>query len=131
MRKQYPHFNITLNKDNVSLYAKIKPTARSICYKIKLEYSLTKRPKLIVVSPELKKNFNNDEIPHTYPGKELCLYYPKFNEFKPTMLVSNHIIPWVTLWLYHYENWHITGVWEGGGEHPTQPKKKRKYAKKK
>jgi len=32
--------------------------------------------------------------------------------------VATTIVPWTSLWLRHYEVWHVTGEWWGGGEHP-------------
>ena len=29
--------------------------------------------------------------------------------------MSNSIVPWLGLWLIHYEGWRATGHWEGGG----------------
>src|SRR5690606_6637016 len=103
-----------------SLYilGKIRPTARSITYTFKLKYSFGKIPLVNIVSLGLKRNFKNEKIPHVFTKNELCLYHPNFNEFDSSMLISHTIIPWITLWLYHYENWHITGKWEGGGLHP-------------
>lgn len=71
------------------------------------------------MDPVLKRNFNDDKIPHVYTLNELCLYYPKYQEFNSKMLIADCIIPWISLWLYHYENWHITGEWKGGGIHPN------------
>ena len=31
------------------------------------------------------------------------------------MSVVNTIIPWTSEWLLHYELWHATGKWLGGG----------------
>ena len=118
LKKNYPLFDIKLNRDNVSVSGQIKPTARSITYTFKVKYQLKKRPKVKIVVPVLEKNFNGDDIPHVYPGKELCLYYPKFEEFNSSMLIADCIIPWTSLWLYHYENWQITGNWDGGGIQP-------------
>jgi hypothetical protein len=31
------------------------------------------------------------------------------------MAMSKSIVPWLGLWLIHYEGWLATGHWEGGG----------------
>jgi hypothetical protein len=31
------------------------------------------------------------------------------------MAVADTTVPWTALWLYHYEVWHATGEWLGGG----------------
>jgi hypothetical protein len=61
-----------------------------------------------------------------YFQKHLCLYQPKYREFRSSDFISDTIIPWISLWLYYYEKWHVTGKWLGGGEHPNL-KKKKKY----
>lgn len=124
LKVNYPQFDTKLRKGQISVTGVIKPTARSVSYSFSLTYRLTKRPKVKILNPVLTKNFKGDPIPHVYPGDELCLYYPKFDEFNSTRLISDSIVPWTSLWLYHYENWHITGTWQGGGKHP-KPKKKR------
>jgi hypothetical protein len=124
LKKSYPDFIIKLSKSCITVNGLIKPTSRSIDYLFKLKYTLGKGPEVNIIDPILKRNFKNEKIPHLYPGNELCLYYPKFQEFNSTKLISDFIIPWISLWLYHYENWHITGIWEGGGVHPTLKKKK-------
>lgn len=31
------------------------------------------------------------------------------------MAMSTSIVPWLGLWIIHYEGWRATGHWEGGG----------------
>lgn len=119
LKTSYPKFNVKLLKDCVVCTGLIKPTSRSISYSFKLNYRIGKRPKVNILDPVLKRNFKNDKIPHVYPLNELCLYYPKYQDFNSKMLLADCIIPWTSLWLYHYENWHITGEWKGGGIHPN------------
>jgi hypothetical protein len=122
LRRYYPNFQTRLQKNFVLCSGSIKPTPRSISYKFKLSYRINSRPQVNILEPALKKNYNNSPIPHLYPRNELCLYYPGYEEFNSTMLVADYIIPWISLWLYHYENWHITDKWEGGGIHPPKIK---------
>jgi len=118
LRLSYPLFSVKLGRQSVSATGQIQPTPRSLPYTFKLKYRLAQRPKVNILEPQLEKHENGDPIPHVYPGNELCLYYPKYQEFNSSMLIADCIIPWTSLWLYHYENWHITGDWEGGGVHP-------------
>ena len=37
-------------------------------------------------------------------------------------VISETIMPWLALWLFHYEAWHATGEWLGGGQEPTTKK---------
>jgi hypothetical protein len=124
LKFNYPHFETKMNMGVITVFGEIRPTARSASYKFNLTYKVSELPKVKIIEPELIKNFNGDNIPHVYPGNRLCLYYPKYKEFNSSKLVSDCIIPWVSLWLYHYENWHMTGTWEGGGIHPKLGMKK-------
>ncbi|WP_146186445.1 hypothetical protein [Pedobacter sp. HMWF019] len=96
----------------------MRPTARSSKYNVEINYQYCKPPKVVLINPKLVPNFNNEMPEHLYPGEILCLYRPIYGEFKFSELLSETIIPWTALWLYHYESWHNTGEWLGGGEHP-------------
>jgi hypothetical protein len=50
--------------------------------------------------------------------ERLCLYLPSADEWMPTQLIAETIVPWTSLWLFYYETWHATGEWLGGGDHP-------------
>jgi hypothetical protein len=55
-----------------------------------------------------------------YDQKMLCLYLPYGREFDPGRSLATQLAPWISLWLFHYEAWHATGVWGGGGLHPER-----------
>lgn len=119
IRTVYPHFEVQYSRESLLAKGKIQPTSRSCNYTIVIEYKYRCQPTIKVIEPQLMRNFNNEKIPHTYLGEFLCLYRPKYNEFKWSDFISATIIPWTSLWLYYYEIWHVTGEWEGGGEHPN------------
>ena len=57
-----------------------------------------------------------------YAQERLCVFHPSKNEWSARKLLTHTILPWTALWLYHYEMWHVTSEWHGGGEHPvTEP----------
>lgn len=118
IKTRFPAFHVTINKDELIAYGTIQPTERSVVYKIRIKYKLKDPPQIIVLNPILKRNYHGEKIPHMYSQKSLCLYRPKYGQFTILDLISDTIIPWTSLWLYHYETWHITGEWKGGGEHP-------------
>lgn len=120
LKTKLPHCNI-ISYSHVFLNAqgKLKPTARSISYTIQIKYRLGENPQVLVIDPPLERNFNGDRIEHMYRDGSLCLHRPRYKHFTASMLIADTIVPWTTLWLYHYENWHISGTWEGGGEHPN------------
>ena len=119
MRREYPAFVTQFVGGNaMRVEGAIRPTSRSRPYQFDLTYNLSEKPRTKIVSPRLEKNFKGDKIPHLYHGEYLCLYQPKYREFRKTDLLTDTIIHWTSLWLYFYEQWHVTGEWLGGGEHP-------------
>jgi hypothetical protein len=68
-----------------------------------------------VLDPPLESD-EQGELPHVYPDGGLCLYDPAGNEWDRSRWIADTIIPWTSEWLYHYECWKVTCVWEGGGD---------------
>jgi hypothetical protein len=122
IRCKYKRFTVSLERSSMKAKGMLQPTSRSDQYIVEIRYQLKKLPQIFVLKPELIKNCNDEDIPHIYPGKKLCLYQPKYKEFKFSDLIAETIIPWTSLWLYYYEIWHNTGKWLGGGEHVSLKK---------
>jgi hypothetical protein len=98
----------------------VQPTVYSRQYLLRISYSLSKSPKIIVLEPKLSALANNRRLPHVYcqDPAQLCLYLPGSGEWSSDRLISKTILPWSILWLYYFEHWLVTDQWEGGGEHP-------------
>jgi hypothetical protein len=120
IRQRYPHFVVSVSRNGLRASGPMRPTARSISYVVEICYSEKVRPDIRVISPALETNGKAAMIPHTYSENKLCLYHPLYGDFQYDDLLSETILPWIPLWLYHYENWHMTGNWLGGGTHPVQ-----------
>jgi hypothetical protein len=116
--KKCPNWDCKVSRSNLICIGNIKPSELSRIYKVKLSYALGKSPDLIVVDPPLQLNEKGEHSPHLYKDNLLCLYYPVKNEWNSSRVIAETIIPWVSLWLYYYEVWLLTGIWKGGGEHP-------------
>lgn len=99
----------------------LQPTEYSDRYKIRIELTEHGTPKVNLLSHPIT-NDKGERAPHLYNDDRLCLYQPAYKEWRPDMFIHETIIPWSSLWLYHYENWLITGKWFGGGEHPRPNK---------
>ena len=95
------------------------PTELCQSYTVKLKYKLGKAPQVNILKPELIEP-EGRSLPHTYPGKRLCLYYPGIGVWREDMLLAETIVPWISEWLYYYEIWLVTGEWYGGGIHPQK-----------
>ena len=96
---------------------RIQPSPASQTYTVRLIYRHGRPPKVTVTDPPLGLHPNASQLPHVYPGNELCLYYP--GEWKHDMLLFATILPWAAEWLIHYELWLATGTWAGGGHTHT------------
>lgn len=109
------------NSSHADVYFYVKPTEQSIDYKIKLSVDLRRQKvKIFVVEPDIHNVHKNTKVPHVYSDSSLCLYYPSYNEFHYTDNWVETLVPWISLWLYYYELWEMTGTWLGGGIHPGQ-----------
>src|SRR4051794_11334403 len=123
MRMVCPDFERTSwHNDLVRWEGNLQPTDASARYRIAVEYRLRRRPAVTVLEPDLKIHENGSAIPHRFGDGTLCLYLTNSGEWHPSMYVAEAIIPWAAHWLYHYELWHATGEWMGGGVHPAVKK---------
>ncbi|MDF2452772.1 MAG: hypothetical protein K0S26_2276 [Bacteroidota bacterium] len=117
----HPNFIVeTVGTNLLTIIGETKPTARSQTYKFQIDYFMGTNPDVRIISPALVKNLKGENIPHMYDQELLCLHFPANKEYRASDLLINTIIPWVTLWLYYYEMWHVTGKWLGGGVHPIK-----------
>lgn len=120
----FPESEAVIKEGMLVWYGKVKPTAVSEEYTLKLEYKMGKYPKVWLMNANIESGQGSD-IPHHYhvdekeKTVELCLFKPKFKEWMKHYPISKTIIPWAIEWLYYYEIWCITGEWQGGGAHPT------------
>lgn len=115
MKQTYSHFRCVSAKNSVEWTGTIRPTAMSEEYEVRIQYKYGDTPKVWVVRPQIKRRSSEEPIPHIYPSNRLCLYLPGTGQWTRQKSVADTIIPWTALWLYHYEVWHTTGEWLGGG----------------
>ena len=119
MQSYFPKFNYCRGKDGPTWKGYLQPQPQSPKYLVKIIYKIKKSPKVWVLSPEI------DYAPHRYSNQALCLYYPKDQSWKPSMLLATSIVPWTAEWLAFYEIWRVTGIWYGD-EAPHRPGAKKK-----
>ncbi|WP_231502518.1 hypothetical protein [Herbaspirillum sp. RV1423] len=83
---------------------------------------------MIVISPDLKELAGARQLPHTYThdgkGTKLCLWRPRYGEWRPSMKLSETYVPWTAEWLLYFEHWLAIDEWAGGGEHPSNENSK-------
>lgn len=99
----------------------LQPTPLSRIYKILLVYIEGYVPYAYVLAPslnKLKKEYS--VIPHLYDHDRyrLCLHYPHSNDYSSSEEIGQQYIPWITHWLYYFEEWLYSEDWKGGGVEP-------------
>jgi hypothetical protein len=122
MRLAYPHFRCRVRDGVLIAEGEVRPTERSVAYKVRIEYSADEPPDVRVLSPKLESREEGGRLPHVYPGDRLCLYLPGAGEWTPDLSLAHTIVPWTSEWLFFYEAWRVLGVWLGGGVEPAQHK---------
>ena len=98
-----------------------KPTPVSRTYQLRMTYTLAAAPDVTVTWPTLVGLADGRRLPHVYsqdPAR-LCLYMPSTGEWRRQLTLAATVVPWSALWLYYFEDWLASGVWRGGGQHPT------------
>jgi len=114
---QYPDSECDISNNKLLWKGNLCPNPLSRIYQVKIEYTIHKRPQVIVYGDCI---FNTELMPpHVFKidrvKKEIniCVHLPA--EFNSHILIVKTIIPWTIEWLYFYEMWLATGEWCGGG----------------
>ena len=118
LKSCYKNSKGRLTADGFIWLCELKPTPLSDTYTIKIMYKSDEFPRTFVVSPNpLPLALGAKRLPHTYksPKQRLCLFYPAYREWKPSMPIATTIVHWAIQWLFYYELWRFTGKWYGGG----------------
>ncbi len=109
-----------VKKDVLHWRGVIRPMPVSREYVVRILYRPGRKPSVFIVKPSLRELADGRVVPHLYSQKKqkLCLYRPKYREWRPDQHISKTIIPWTYLWLFYFEEWLFSNKWKGGGEHP-------------
>jgi hypothetical protein len=116
MSATYPGFTGRLARNSARWTGTLQPTPISETYSTLIDYALRRRPKVWVIRPNLFDTTGNARIPHMFKDGSVCLHLHA--DWTPGMFVADTIVPWLSLWLFHYETWRATGIWHGGGHEP-------------
>lgn len=117
LKSAFPKGDGSIVRSCLHFTYKVKPSVFSNIFTVKIDYKISKKPRVKIIHPTLKIPKIKMDI-HMFSDNTLCLYYYKFKEWDKTMLLSQNIIPWTSEWLLNYEIWSVTGKWCGGGIHP-------------
>lgn len=122
IKKNYPSFQCTMRGQPPTLVSRghLRPTPVNQRYRVRLEYDGYGMPSVYVESPALRGRADADQIPHTYGPDQPCLFFK--GDWTHGTPLTRSIIPWLMLWLFFYESWLVTGLWQGGGiDHNERP----------
>jgi hypothetical protein len=119
MQQAYAGFRVAWNRGVAAWTGTIRPTPISQVYRVRIVYKLGDAPNVRVLSPKLGHRPDGSRAPHLYADDEPCLYLPGSGEWDSTQPIAATIVPWLSLWLFHYEVWLATGDWLGGGVHAS------------
>jgi hypothetical protein len=84
----------------------------------RIRYARGQYPGVRLVEPPLQPD-ERELLHHLYPNGDLCLH--KLDEWGPSMLLVDSIIPWTVEWLAHYELWKLNHQWYGDGDEAEGP----------
>uniref|UniRef100_Q07NQ3 Type II CBASS E2 protein domain-containing protein n=1 Tax=Rhodopseudomonas palustris (strain BisA53) TaxID=316055 RepID=Q07NQ3_RHOP5 len=95
------------------------PSPLSREYAVRIEFQQGSFPKVFIDSPDLQALSDGRSLPHVYDQSpaQLCLFFPKYEEWQPWMKLDQTVVPWATLWLFYFEEWLDSDEWKGGGIH--------------
>jgi hypothetical protein len=124
MQREHPGFEISVHDGILKARGLVQPSELHETYQVRLEYRVWDSPKVYVEQPKLKRIKPDERIPHTYldddETERPCLYLPQTGEWSSEKKIALTIIPWLSMWLFFYEAWRVTGDWFGEGAHPTR-----------
>jgi hypothetical protein len=116
MALNHRQFHGALRRGTIRWIGDLQPSPLSDSYTVQIDYRPPARPTVSVLRPKLVSRKPAERIPHTFPDGTICLHLP--GEWTSTMPIADTIVPWMSLWLLHYEIWITLGTWMGGGHEP-------------
>jgi hypothetical protein len=113
LRQDFPGGKAKLRPTLLVWTGRLTPTPLSREYTVRILYARGHYPRVMLVEPRLESE-ERQLLHHLYPNGDLCLHRP--DEWNPSMLLVETIVPWTTEWLAHYELWKRTRQWYGDGD---------------
>lgn len=107
IEKKFTFIKCRIENDILICRGKFKTLEKE--YDVRIEYKSGNFPQVYILNPSIKVN---DEI-HVYKEGSLCLFYPGDLRWKDNTSIAEYTIPWIFEWLFYYEIYQLTGVWEG------------------
>lgn len=122
LKRYFPQGKGSVKMNRLRWECTIKPTPVSREYIARIIYTQRSNPTSFIIKPSLSELAGTRVIPHLYSQRQqkLCLFRPKYKEWRPIEQIATTIIPWIFAWLLYFEEWLVSNEWKGGGEHPPR-----------
>ena len=119
LRLDFPESTGQLNHNSFVWSYSLSPTYCSDSYVVEIRYSSSDpRPKVYVKEPSPLVLYPGEkELPHVFDMETQLICLNISGEWNSALPISRYYIPWISMWLYYYEVWAITGKWLGSGLH--------------
>lgn len=118
MSLAFPQFHAEQRGNALTWTGQLRPSPLSNTYTVEVTYIPPLRPKIRILSPELRLRKEAKGLPHVFREGLLCVHIG--SDWHPGRTIAQWVMPWLSGWLYFYEAWYLTGFWEGGGTHPER-----------
>lgn len=113
LSNRFPGSTIKVRANAFVWEGALRPTSTSHCYRVRISYARGDWPQVRVLSPTLDTRLG-ERLPHVFREGTLCLHTE--DDWRPSMLLADTILPWTCEWLFYYELWLATGAWYGNEE---------------
>jgi hypothetical protein len=111
LRSLFRDSHITLRSRTLSWVGDLHPSELSPAYRTRIDYELGQYPTVNVIDPPITDVY--DRVPHIYNSGELCVH--DADDFTPSMLLVDTVVPWTIEWLFFWELFLVTDHWYGDG----------------
>ena len=122
MAKKYPEFTARRLGNEAVWEGRFQPSQSCATYLVRIEALTGQRPWVTVLEPELRIPRDKWLETHRFSHGGLCLHLHE--QWTRDQLIAEMIVPWTAIWLINYEYWLASGLWLGGGEHPSSRENK-------
>jgi hypothetical protein len=125
MQQKHPQMKAESRRGEITWIGPWQPEVLCNTYLVKVRYKLNlPRPQISILTPRLQLAKGKTRLPHVYKGgqDDICVHTRE--DWNPSLLIADTIMPWISEWLFFYEAWLQTGYWEGKGTNPEWPSHK-------
>jgi hypothetical protein len=118
LRQIMPDGRARIRKGELTWVGEVQPSSECSAYELHIVHRPRRLPTVRVLSPALKPN-EEGLLPHVYDDGTLCLHEDE--GWRPSMLLSQTLLPWACEWLFYYELWLASEIWFGDGPDRLDP----------